>query len=132
MGRKYRIESSHQTSFPSMTLTLPPFSIVPLLTSLLLPPLLLLVGALGLGSSHHLHSTVQLSLHFHSNKRFSSNNFQKACSGNSAFYLNLKFPSSESYSSLFLSSAAALFTFLKLNAAKSSISFGCIRDQFQV
>ena len=40
MGRKYLTGSSPLTSSPSMTLTHPPFYIAPLLTSLLLPPLL--------------------------------------------------------------------------------------------
>ena len=40
MGRKYATRSSLLTSSPSMTLTHPPFSIAPLLTSPLLPLLL--------------------------------------------------------------------------------------------
>ena len=48
-GRKYAIGSSLLTSFPSMTLTHPPFSIAPLavvlpLTFPLLPPLLLFIA----------------------------------------------------------------------------------------
>ena len=54
VGRKYSIRSSLLTSSPSMILTYPPFSIVPLavappLTFSLLPPLLLLGGASGPG-----------------------------------------------------------------------------------
>ena len=45
-GRKYSTGSSPQTSSPSMTLTHPPFSIAPLLTS---PLLLLLLLFLALG-----------------------------------------------------------------------------------
>ena len=48
-GRKYSTGSSPQTSSPSMTLTHPPFSIAPLLTSSLLLLLLLLAGASGPG-----------------------------------------------------------------------------------
>ena len=43
-GRKYSTGSSPQTSFPSMTLTHPPFSIAPLLTSPLLLLLLLFLA----------------------------------------------------------------------------------------
>ena len=43
------------------------------------------------------------------------------------FYFDSHCPSAEKYSSLFLSSAAALFTSLTLNAPKSSISFGRIK-----
>ena len=47
-SRKYLTGSSLLISFPSMTLTHPPFYIAPLLTSPLLPLLLLLEGASGL------------------------------------------------------------------------------------
>ena len=43
------------------------------------------------------------------------------------FYFYSYCPSAEKYSSLTLSSAAALFTSLELNAAKSSIPFGRIK-----
>ena len=43
-GRKYSIELSLLTSSSSMTLTYPPFSIAPLLTSPMLPPLLLFLA----------------------------------------------------------------------------------------
>ena len=43
------------------------------------------------------------------------------------FYFDSHCPSAEEYSSLSLSSAAALFTSLTLNAPKSSISFGRIK-----
>ena len=42
-------------------------------------------------------------------------------------YFDSHCPSAEEYSSLSLSSAAALFTSLALNAAKSSIPFGRIK-----
>ena len=47
--------------------------------------------------------------------------------GLTAFYFDFHCPFSEKYSSL--SSASALFTFLTLNAAKSSIPFGRIKPQ---
>ena len=46
-----------------------------------------------------------------------------------AFYFNTYCPSAEEYSSLFLSSSAALLAFLTLNAAKSSIHFSRIKHQ---
>ena len=51
-------------------------------------------------------------------------NFQKARWDDFAFYFDSHCPSVEEYSSLSLSSAAALFSSLALNAAKSSIPFG--------
>ena len=52
-------------------------------------------------------------------------NFQKARRSDFAFYFDFHCPSAEEYS--YLSSAAALFTSLTLNAAKSSILFGRIK-----
>ena len=43
------------------------------------------------------------------------------------FYFDSHCPSAEEYSSLSISSAAALFASLALNAAKSSIPFGRIK-----
>ena len=60
---------------------------------------------------------------FRPNERPSSFNFPKAHWGNFDFHC----PSAEEYSSLSLSSAAALFTSLALNAAKSFILFGRIK-----
>ena len=54
-------------------------------------------------------------------------NFQKAHWDGFASYFDSHCPSAEEYSSLSLSSAAALFTSLTLNAAKSSIPFGRIK-----
>ena len=54
-------------------------------------------------------------------------NFQKARWDGFASYFDSHCPSAEEYSSLSLSSAAALFTSLALNAAKSSIPFGRIK-----
>ena len=64
---------------------------------------------------------VPLSPIFHPNERPPSFNFQKACWDD----FDSHCPSAEEYSSL--SSAAALFTSLALNAAKSSIPFSCIK-----
>ena len=59
------------------------------------------------------------------NKRPPSFNFQKARWDDFASYFDFHCPSAEKYSSL--SSAAALFTSLALNDAKSSIPFGRIK-----
>ena len=58
---------------------------------------------------------------FRPNKRPPSFNFQKACWDGFAVYFDSHCPFAEEYSSRSLSSAAALFTSLALNAAKSSI-----------
>ena len=71
--------------------------------------------------------SVRLSLVFRPNECPPSFNFQKACWDGFASYFDSHCPSAEEYSSLSLSSAAALFTSLALNAAKSSIPFGCIK-----
>ena len=64
---------------------------------------------------------------FRPNKRLPSFNFQKARWDGFASYFDSHCPSAEEYSSLSLSSAAGLFTFLALNAAKSFIPFGRIK-----
>ena len=69
--------------------------------------------------------SVPLSLVFRPNERPPSFNFQKTCWDDFASYFDFHCPSAEEYSSL--SSAAALFSSLALNAAKSSISFGRIK-----
>ena len=71
--------------------------------------------------------SVPLSLIFRPNERPPSFNFQKARWDVFASYFDSHCPSAEEYSSLSLSSAAALFTSLALNAAKSSIPFGRIK-----
>ena len=139
-GRKYPTGSFPLTSSPSMTLTHPPSSIAPLavtlpLTSPLLPPLLLFPapglppGMLqDLGSDHlPILLSIPLTLVFRPNERPPSYNFQKARWDGFASYFDSHCPSAEEYSSLFLSSAAALFTSLTLNAAESSIPFGRIK-----
>ena len=68
---------------------------------------------------------VPLSLVFRPNERPPSFNFQKARWDDFASYFDSHCPSAEEYSSL--SSAAALFSSLALNAAKSSIPFGRIK-----
>ena len=67
---------------------------------------------------------------FRPNKRPPSFNFQKACWDDFASYIDSHCPSAEEYSSLSLSSAAALFTSLAMNAAKSSIPFGLLFFSF--
>ena len=63
------------------------------------------------------------------NERLPSFNFQKARWDGFVSYFDSHCPSAEEYSSL--SSAAALFTSLALNAAKSSIPFGRIKRSFK-
>ena len=70
-----------------------------------------------LGSDHlSILQTVLLSLVFRPNERPPSFNFQKARWNDFAFYFDSHCPSAEEYSSLSLSSAAALLTSLTLNA----------------
>ena len=79
-----------------------------------------------LGSDHlPILLSVPLSPVFCPNKHPPSFNFQKARWYDFAFYFDSHCSSAEEYSSL--SFAAALFTFLVLNAAKSSIPFGHIK-----
>ena len=81
-----------------------------------------------LGSDHlPILLSVPLSPVFRPNERPPSLNFQKARWDGFASYFDSHCPSAEEYSSLSLSSAAALFTSLTLNAAKSSIPFGRIK-----
>ena len=81
-----------------------------------------------LGSDHLLILlSVPLSPVFRPNERPPSFNFQKARWDGFASYFDSHCPSAEEYSSLSLSSAAALFTSLALNAAKSFIPFGRIK-----
>ena len=70
---------------------------------------------------------VPLSPIFRANERLPSFNFQKDRWDDFASYIDSHCPSAEEYSSLSLSSAAALFTSLELNAAISSIPFGRIK-----
>ena len=79
-----------------------------------------------LGSDHlPILLTIPLSPVFRPNERPSSFNFQKAHWDGFVSYFDSHCPSAEEYSSL--SSAAALFTSLALNAAKSSIPFSRIK-----
>ena len=80
------------------------------------------------GSDHlPIFLSVPLSPAYRPNERPPSFNFQKARWDDFASYFDFYYPSAEEYSTLSLSSAAALFTFLALNAAKSSIPFGRIK-----
>ena len=81
-----------------------------------------------LGSDHlPILLSIPLSPVFCPNERSPSFNFQKARWDGFASYFDSHCSSAEEYSSLSLSSAAALFTSLTLNAAKSSIPFGRIK-----
>ena len=81
-----------------------------------------------LGSNHlPILLSIPLSPVFRPNERPPSFNFQKACWDGFASYFDFHCPSAEEYSSLSLSSAAALFTSLTLNATKFSIPFGRIK-----
>ena len=81
-----------------------------------------------LGSDHlPILLSIPLSPVFHPNERPPSFNFQKARWDDFASYFDSHCPTAEEYSSLSLSSAAALFTSLAMNAAKSSIPFGRIK-----
>ena len=81
-----------------------------------------------LGSDHlPILLSIPLSPVYRPNERPPSFNFQVARWDGFASYFDSHCPSAEEYSSLSLSSAAALFTSLTLNAAKSSIPFGRIK-----
>ena len=81
-----------------------------------------------LGSDHQpILLSVLLSPVFRPNERPPAFNFQKARWDDFAFYFDSHCASAEEYSSLSISSAAALFTSLTLNAAKPSIPFGRIK-----
>ena len=81
-----------------------------------------------LGSDHlPIFLSIPLSPIYRPNERPPSFNFQKARWDGFASYFDFHCPSTEEYSSLSLFSAAALFTFLTLNAARSSIPFGRIK-----
>ena len=81
-----------------------------------------------LGSDHlPILLSVPLSPAFRPNERPPFFNFQKARWDCFASHFDTHYPTAVKYSSLSLSSAAALFTTLALNAAKSSIPFGRIK-----
>ena len=81
-----------------------------------------------LGSDHlPILLSVPLSPGFRPNERPPSFNFQKARCDDFASHIDSHCPSAEEYSFLSLSSAAAFFTSLALNAAKSSIPFSRIK-----
>ena len=81
-----------------------------------------------LGSDHlPILLSIPLSPVFCPNEHPPSFNFQKACWDDFVFFFDSHCFSAEEYSSLSLSSAAALFTSLALNAAKSFIPFGRIK-----
>ena len=120
-----------------MILTHPPFSIAPLAVAPLLtsrlPRLLLPFLVPGrcyrtwVPTIYQILLSVPLSPAFRPNECPPSFNFHKARWDGFASYFDSHCPSAEEYSSLSLSSAAALFTSPALNAAKSSIPFGRIK-----
>ena len=120
-----------------MTLTHPPFFIAPLAVAPLLtsplPPFFLPFLAPGrcyrtLVLTIYQFFYLSLSLRsFTPTSAPPSFNFQKARWDGFASYFVSHCPSAEEYSSLSLSSAAALLTSLALNAAKSSVPFGRIK-----
>ena len=80
------------------------------------------------GSDHlPIFLSITLSPVYRPNERPLSFNFQKARWDDFASYFDSHCPSAEVYSSLSLSSTAAFFTSLALNAAKSSIPFSRIK-----
>ena len=81
-----------------------------------------------LGSDHlPILLSIPLSLVFCPNEHPPFFNFQKACWDGFAPYIDSHCPSAEEYSSLSFYSAAAFFSSLALNAAKSSIPFDRIK-----
>ena len=98
-----------------------------LLCSLLSCSFLLLGGATGPGFWPSTNSSIYPSPVFRPNERPPSFNFQKARWDGFASYFDSHCSSAEEYLSLSLSSAAALFTSLTLDAAKSWIPFGRIK-----
>ena len=81
----------------------------------------------NLGSDHlPILLSVSFSPVFHPNERLPSFNFPRTHWDDFTFYFD-SHCSAEEYSSLFLSSAAVLFTSLALDAAKSFIPFGRIK-----
>ena len=81
-----------------------------------------------LGSDHlSILLTIPLSLVYRPNKHPPLFSFQKARWDDFAFYFDSHCSSAEEYSSFFLSFAAALYTSLTLNTAKSSIPFSRIK-----
>ena len=118
-------------SSPSMTLTHPLFFIAPLLTNPFAPSSLVLSCSWevlqDLGSDH-LPILLSIPLSGLSPQQAPpSFNFQNTRWDGFASYIHSHCSSAEEYSSLSLSSTAALFTSLALNAAKSSIPFDRIK-----
>ena len=112
--------------------THPPFYIAPPLTSLLLPPLLLFLAPMRCFRTWFLtiYQFFCLSLSLRPialTRVLLPSTLRKLAGITLPPYFDPHHPSAEEYSSLSLSSAAALFTSLTLNAAKSSIPFGRIK-----
>ena len=140
VGRKYSIRSSPLTSFSSMILTYLLFSIALLAVAPSLLSPLLLPLSLSLVLWRCFRTWVLITNQFNKLSLFSNLspqqtssffNFQKACWNDFAFYFDSHCPSAKEYSFLSLSSAAALFTSLAQNAAKSLIPFGRIKGNLK-
>ena len=122
-GRKYLTGSSPLTSSPSITLTHPPFSIAPLLTSPLILPLLLFLAP-GRCFRTWVLTTYQFFYLSLSLRSFAPTSvplpsiFRKLAGMGLPPTLTLTVPQQRN---------TRLFTSLTLNAAKSSIFFGCIK-----
>ena len=85
-----------------------------------------------LGSDHiTILLTAPLSPVFRPNECHPSFNFQKACWDDFAFYFDSHCLSADEHSALSLSSDAAFFTSLILNATKSFIPFGSVKRQLK-
>ena len=134
VGRKYSTGSSLLTSSPSTTLTYLSLSIAPLAVA---PPMTFAPSSLALSCSWEVlqdldsnHLSILLSVPFsqvfRSNERLPFFNFHKTRWDDFAFYLH-SHCLVEKYSFLSLSSIAAFFTSLALNAAKSFIPFRRIK-----
>ena len=136
VGRKYSTGSSPQTSSPSMTLTHPPFSIAPLAVAPLLTSPLLLLLLLFLVPGRCFRTWVLTTYQFFylslSLRSFAPTSvplpsiFRKLAGMALSPTLTLTVLQQRN-TRLSLSSAAALFTSLAMNAAKSSIPFGRIK-----
>ena len=116
----------------TFTLILLLFSIAILLTSLLLPSFLLLGGSSGFEHLSPTNSTNSLSFSALLPQRMTPLlQFSETSLDTFAFYVDSHCPTEEYWYLFPLSSAAAFFTSLALNAAKFSIPFGRIKRQPQ-
>ena len=132
-GRKYLVRSSPLTSFLSITPTFNFFPIAPLLTSSLLPTLLLpgrcfrtwiLIAYQFYQLSLFLRSSVPTNIAFPSI-------FRKLVGTSLSFTLTLTVLLQRNFRLFLFSSAAALYTSLAVNAAKFSIFLAALNANFK-